>query len=54
MATSPTSVVRNLENEFNLCVDDEIDFGSSNDDSEETPCPICMENITDIQSVVFI
>jgi hypothetical protein len=48
MATSPTSVVRNLENEFNLCVDDEIDFGSSNDDSEETPCPICMENITDI------
>jgi hypothetical protein len=47
MATYSTSIVRNLEHEFDLCVTKPTPTPIPNTDSEDTSCPICMEDITD-------
>uniref|UniRef100_A0A6C0EJQ6 RING-type domain-containing protein n=1 Tax=viral metagenome TaxID=1070528 RepID=A0A6C0EJQ6_9ZZZZ len=45
MTTYSTSIVRNLEHEFDLCVTKTTSTPIST--SEDTSCPICMEDITD-------
>jgi hypothetical protein len=45
MTTYSTSIVRNLEHEFDLCVTKPTSSPTST--SENTSCPICMEDITD-------
>ena len=45
MASYIDLLVRNLEHDFDLCVESTIPKLSYN--SEDTSCPICMEDITD-------
>lgn len=47
MATYSTSIARNLEPEFDLCLESKNPNKNPNPTPEDTPCPICMEDITD-------
>ena len=47
MASYTDLLVRNLEHEFNLCVELESKIRKLDSDSEDTSCPICMEDLTD-------
>lgn len=47
MASYTDLLVRNLEHEFDLCVELESKVRNLDSDSEDTVCPICMEDLTD-------
>lgn len=47
MASYSDLLVRNLEHEFDLCVELESKIRNLDSDSEDTSCPICMEDLTD-------
>lgn len=47
MASYTDLLVRNLEHEFDLCVELESKIRNLDSDSEDTVCPICMEDLTD-------
>lgn len=47
MASYSDLLVRNLEHEFDLCVELESKVKNLDSDSEDRLCPICMEDLTD-------
>jgi len=47
MASYTDLLVRNLEHEFNLCAELESKIRNLDSNSEDTSCPICMEDLTD-------